>query len=183
MTQKSISETEFFKNWKAENEAKDALENLVDNSDIILKFYDAFTRQDAGGMIIRYHESIRFSDPVFGDLRGGNVAKMWRMLIESGKGNIKISILNIKSDAQKGSADWTAEYIFSRTGRKVINKIHSEFKFQDGKIIRHTDFFDIWKWSQQALGLSGYLFGWTWFMRRKIRASALAALHDYSLIK
>ena len=56
---------------------------------------------------------------------------------------------------KKGSADWTADYLFSKTGRQVFNEIHAEFEFKDGKIFRHHDTFDIWKWSRQALGISG----------------------------
>lgn len=179
MAKKSISETAFFRNFTPEIEP----ESPADNSDIIRKFYTAFARNEPGKMIILYDENIRFSDPVFGDLRGGNVAKMWRMLLENGKGNIKIITNNIKSDQKNGSADWTAEYVFSKTGRKVINKIHAEFEFKDGKILRHTDDFEIWKWARQALGASGYLLGWSSFMKRKIRANAHAALHNYRLPK
>jgi hypothetical protein len=44
---------------------------------------------------------------------------------------------------------------------------------------RHTDDFDIWKWSKQALGLTGYLFGWTGFMQNKIHRNALRSLKKY----
>jgi hypothetical protein len=27
--------------------------------------------------------------------------------------------------------------------------------------MKHTDDFDIWKWSKQALGIPGHLLGWT----------------------
>lgn len=182
MEKKSISETEFFKNWTAENPAGGA-ENQPDNSEIIKTFYAAFARNEPGAMITCYHEEIEFTDPVFGTLRGGDVAKMWRMLIENGKGNIKIDVSNVKSAGEKGAADWTAEYVFSKTGRKVINNIHAEFQFKDGKIIRHTDEFDVWKWSRQALGLSGYLLGWSSFIKNKIRGNAHRALHDYRLKK
>jgi hypothetical protein len=40
-----------------------------------------------------------------------------------------------------------------------------------------TDDFDIWKWSKQALGLTGYLFGWTGFMQNKIH---IAKRHNFS---
>jgi ketosteroid isomerase-like protein len=183
MTKKSVSETEFFKNFAADDEEVETPEIVADNSDVIRKFYTAFARNEPGKMIILYDENVRFSDPVFGELRGGNVAKMWRMLLEKGSGNIKITTNNIKADAEKGSADWTAEYVFSKTGRKVINKIHAEFEFKNGKIICHVDNFDVWKWARQALGLSGYLLGWSPLLKRKIRANAHHALHDYRLKK
>jgi hypothetical protein len=55
----------------------------------------------------------------------------------------------------------------------------AQFYFQDGLIIRHTDDFDIWKWSKQALGLTGYLFGWTGFMQNKIHTNAILSLRKY----
>jgi hypothetical protein len=62
---------------------------------------------------------------------------------------------------------------------KVVNRISAQFYFQDGLIIRHTDDFDIWKWSKQALGLTGYLFGWTGFMQNKIHTNAILSLRKY----
>jgi hypothetical protein len=43
------------------------------------------------------------------------------------------SFFNVKADDMKGSADWEADYSFSKTGRMVYNKIHAEFTFQDRK--------------------------------------------------
>lgn len=172
MTKKSVSETEFFKNFAAENP--------ISNPDLIKKFYDCFARNDSDGMISCYHDEIEFTDPAFGTLKGADAKNMWRMLIENGKGNIKIDYKNITAGTKRGAADWIAEYVFSKTGRKVINKIHAEFEFEDGKIIRHVDSFNVWKWSKQALGISGLLLGWTPFMKNKIRQNALTALRKYS---
>jgi ketosteroid isomerase-like protein len=157
MTKKSVSETEFFKNFAAENP--------ISNPDLIKKFYDCFARNDADGMISCYHDEIEFTDPAFGTLKGAEAKNMWRMLIENGKGNIKIDYKNVTAGTKRGAADWIAEYVFSKTGRKVINKIDS---------------FNVWKWSKQALGISGLLLGWTPFMKNKIRQNALAALRKYS---
>jgi hypothetical protein len=38
--------------------------------------------------------------------------------------------------------------------------------------MRHTDDFDIWKWSKQALGIPGHLLGWTGYMQKKINENA-----------
>lgn len=102
------------------------------------------------------------------------------MLVERAKGNIKIEFKNISADDKKGSADWTANYLFSKTNRQVFNQIHAEFEFKDGKIIRHNDTFDIWKWSKQALGISGLLLGWSSFMKNKIQQNAKESLREYS---
>ncbi len=152
----------------------------MENEQIIQTFYESFARNDSAGMISCYHADIEFSDPAFGVLKGADAKNMWRMLVERGKGEIKIEFSNIAADEKTGSADWTADYLFSKTNRKVHNEIHAEFEFKDGEIYRHTDTFDIWKWSKQALGLPGMLLGWSSFMQNKIRQTAIDSLREYS---
>jgi hypothetical protein len=120
-------------------------------------------------MISCYHDEIQFEDPAFGLLKGEDAKKMWRVLMKRSNGQIKITFSDVQADEKKGNANWRAEYLFSQTGRNVVNVISARFEFRDGKIIKHTDTFNLWKWSRQALGLSGYLLGWTSFMQKKIR--------------
>lgn len=54
----------------------------------------------------------------------------------------------------------------------VRNQIDAEFEFQDGKIIKHTETFDFWKWSSMALGPVELLLGWTPSLRRKVQKQA-----------
>ncbi len=152
----------------------------MENEQIIRKFYEAFARSDAEAMISYYHEDIKFSDPAFQNLSGDEAKNMWRMLIERGRGNIKIEFSDVTANDKTGSANWIADYPFSKTGRNVHNEIHAEFEFKDGKIIRHTDTFNLWKWSKQALGLPGMLLGWSSLLQNKIRQNALDSLREYS---
>lgn len=149
------------------------------NIDIINHFYTSFQNGDANGMISCYDANIIFKDPAFGELTGNDTMNMWRMLIEKSKGQLKINFDSVDADNKSGSALWTADYVFSKTGRKIHNKIHAQFEFQNGKIIRHSDHFDIWKWSQQAFGWKGLLFGWTPFMKAGIRKFARLNLKKY----
>lgn len=152
----------------------------MENEQLIRHFYESFANNDADGMIACYSDEIEFSDPAFGLLKGADAKNMWKMLVERAKGNIKIEYKNVSATDKKGSADWTADYLFSKTGRKVFNEIHADFEFADGKIIRHTDTFDFWKWSRQALGISGLLLGWSSFLQNKIRQNARESLREYS---
>ncbi len=152
----------------------------MENEQLIRHFYESFAQNNADGMVAGYADEIEFHDPAFGRLKGADAKNMWRMLVERANGNIRVEFKNVVSNDKKGSADWTADYLFSKTGRQVFNEIHAEFEFQDGKIIRHTDTFDIWKWSKQALGLSGQLLGWSSFLQNKIRQNALNSLREYS---
>jgi ketosteroid isomerase-like protein len=151
----------------------------MDNSELITKFYSSFANANAEGMVGCYHENIRFQDPAFGTLIGNDAKNMWKMLIARSKSEIKITFSNVKANERNGNAKWVAEYTFSKTGRKVINQVSAEFEFQDGKIIKHSDSFDIWKWSSQAFGLTGYLLGGTSFMKNKIQKESNLLLRNY----
>jgi len=153
------------------------------NEQLIEEFYAAFAAGNAKTMASCYHEDVVFEDPVFGKLKGQDAIDMWHMLIERSRGNLKIEFSDVKADNQSGSAKWVATYLFSKTNREVINRISARFEFEDGLIRKHTDDFDLWKWSQQALGLSGFLLGWTGFMQRKIKQQAIASLRKYQAAK
>ena len=150
------------------------------NAELITHFYTSFAKGDAEGMAICYDDAIQFKDPAFGALKGDDAKNMWRMLLSRNKGNIHIIFNNVKADEKTGSANWVAEYVFSATGRKVINVISAEFEFANGKIIKHTDTFDIYKWAKQAFGFKGYLLGWTSFMQNKIQQQANISLKKYT---
>jgi ketosteroid isomerase-like protein len=152
----------------------------LSNQDLIEKFYSSFAVGDAEGMVDCYSTHIHFRDPAFGDLHGKDAMNMWRMLLRNSNGDLKITFSDVRADEQSGSAKWVAVYTFSKTGRKVINRINANFQFQDGKIIRHIDHFDLWKWSRQALGLPGYLLGWSVFMKNKINKQAKSLLGKYN---
>ncbi|HMI06720.1 MAG TPA: nuclear transport factor 2 family protein [Flavobacterium sp.] len=149
------------------------------NQQIIEEFYAGFASHHADTMVSCYHPEIRFHDPAFGTLKGKDVFDMWHMLIEKSKGELEIEFSDVKANETSGSAKWTATYNFSKTNRKVVNVIYAEFQFKDGLIIKHTDNFNLWKWSSQALGLSGMLLGWTGFLQNKIRQQALQSLRMY----
>jgi ketosteroid isomerase-like protein len=149
------------------------------NEEIIRRFYTAFQQRDAATMAACYAPDVQFSDPVFTDLRGAAAGTMWKMLCERGK-DLKIEFRDVRADAAGGSAHWEAWYTFSATGRKVHNIIDASFEFRDGKIVKHTDRFDLHRWAGLALGLPGTLLGWTPFLQNKIRAMARKGLDDYT---
>ena len=156
---------------------------MTSNEKILTKFYTAFANADTATMCECYDTTIQFRDPAFGLLKGNDVCQMWKMLIEKSKGNIKIELSDVKADEYIGSAKWIATYTFSKTNRKVVNSIRAQFQFKNGLIIKHTDDFDIWKWSKQAFGITGYLLGWTGFFQKKIQQQALLSLRKYKETK
>lgn len=148
------------------------------NEELIHKFYDAFSKKDSKTMSECYSDSNEFSDEAFVGLKGNATRAMWSMLCERAV-NFSISSSNIKADDKSGSADWIATYDFSKTGRRIENHIHAEFVFENGKIIKHRDRFNLWKWAGMALGWKGYLLGFLPFMRKKISSEAMTGLTMY----
>jgi limonene-1,2-epoxide hydrolase len=146
----------------------------------IEKFYAAFARLDGDAMQACYAPDAQFDDEAF-SLRGPReIGGMWRMLCDAtrakGLAHWKLEV----SDITERSAHWDAHYLFSATGRLVLNRIDAEFEFDaQGLITKHRDRFDFWRWSRQALGLPGVLLGWSPWLRRKVRAQAAANLRRY----
>jgi ketosteroid isomerase-like protein len=146
------------------------------NAALLEKFYSAFQRLDAETMASCYASDIQFSDPVFPNLQGNEAADMWRMLTSKAQ-DFSLVFDGISADDKNGQAHWIATYTFSQTGRVVVNDIHARFIFRNGKIIRHQDHFDLWKWSRQALGNKGWLLGWTPMVKNAIRNKAAKGLY------
>lgn len=148
------------------------------NTETITKFYKAFQNGNSEEMISCYHDEIVFEDPVFRQLKGNEAKDMWRMLLSRAK-DLQIEFSNVNADSSEGSANWEAIYTFTKTGRKVHNKIRAHFQFRDGKIIRHTDYFNFWKWSRMALGSVGLLLGFTPLLRNKVSNQSLKLLQSF----
>jgi hypothetical protein len=84
------------------------------------------------------------------------------------------------SDIGPHSAHWDAHYLFSATGRLVLNRIDARFEFDDqGRITRHHDRFDFHAWARQALGWRGWLLGGTPWLRRQVQARAASQLQRF----
>jgi ketosteroid isomerase-like protein len=146
------------------------------NEETIHRFYTAFKNLDFATMQSCYHPEAVFNDPVFGLLDAESTNAMWQMLCTRAK-NFSLTYSNIQLiDEEYTTCDWNANYLFSSTGRKVKNKIKAYMRFKDGFIIEHTDGFDFYKWTRMALGIPGFLFGWSNFMQRKIQKQARTGL-------
>jgi ketosteroid isomerase-like protein len=150
----------------------------MDNRATIERFYRAFAARDAAGMIECYHPDVRFSDPVFVDLRGRRAGAMWRMLAGRSK-DLAVVASAIRADDRTGSAHWQARYTFSATGRRVVNEVDAWFELEGGKIIRHEDTFDLWRWARMALGPKGVLLGWLPPVQAAIRKNAMTQLEAF----
>lgn len=151
---------------------------MNDNEALITKFYTAFQNKDVSKMQECYSDQATFSDAIFRNLNATEVRAMWSMLIKSGK-DMRVEFSHVRTEEHGAKAHWDAYYTFSATGRKVLNKVDASFIIENGKIVKHIDQFDFYTWSKQAMGLAGFLLGWTSFLKNKVRKQASAKLAAY----
>ena len=150
-------------------------EQGTSNAEVLTRFYEAFARKDPQAMAACYAADVHFGDPVFPDLKGAQVGRMWRMLAGGGK-DLQLTFRDVQADATTGSAHWEATYTFSKTGRRVHNVIEASFRFRNGLIMEHRDRFSFYRWARQALGPTGVLLGWTPLVKARVRKEAAARL-------
>lgn len=144
----------------------------------VREFFAAFARADAEAMARCYHPQVFFSDPVFPRLHGAKAADLWRMLLARADG-LAVTLDEAEGDADGARARWTARYAFGPRRRPVVNRVESLFAFRDGLIVRHYDHFSFWRWSAQAFGPAGALFGWSLPFKWHVRREALARLEGF----
>lgn len=97
---------------------------------------------------------------------------MWQMLISRGK-ELKIEFGQIaQQDEERVTAVWQASYLFTATGKKVVNNVSSSFVVKDGRIVNQIDEFDFKKWAKQAFGFGGWLLGGTRNFKEKVGEQA-----------
>ena len=148
------------------------------NDHLIERFYAAFDARDGATMAASYAPGAHFSDPVFPDLNGDEPGAMWRMLTAQAT-ELRIELLEHEADDERGSARWRAHYVFSQTGRPVVNDVRARFRFAGGLIADHADEFSFHRWSRQALGTPGLLLGWTPVLKSAVRKKAAASLAGF----
>ena len=152
--------------------------DMTENKQVVEHFYSCFQKLDWKGMQDCYGGDVIFYDPVFQNLDGDEVRAMWKMLCLQAR-DLRIEYSSITLDEDYGTCKWEARYTFSKTGRKVHNRVKAHFKFSNGKIVEHMDAFDIYRWSRQALGIKGFLFGWASAFKNTISRNARAGLKRF----
>jgi len=149
-------------------------------SQVLIKaFYSSFADGDAEGMVACYHDEVTFSDPAFGTLHGARAKAMWQMLLSNKDTGLAVHYFDIEGDGESGKASWLAKYFYGPKKRLVVNEVSASFTFKDGLIYTHTDRFDLWRWTRQALGLAGTFLGWSGYMRNKIQATTKDRLDKF----
>ncbi len=148
-------------------------------TEVLDQFYTAFQNGDAETMAALYHPEARFSDPAFPDLSGDEAGDMWRMLTSRSQGNLSIDYHIELVEVPLGVVHWEAKYPFGPKQRPVHNKIKAYITVEDGRITKHRDQFNFWRWARQALGGLGFWLGWTPFLRKKVQQQAARSLASF----
>jgi ketosteroid isomerase-like protein len=140
---------------------------------VATRFYEAMSKRDWKGMGDLYQEggTYTFSDPLFPRLNLQDTRSMWHMLMSRAK-DFSLTFQVTSASPDSVWVEWTARYVFSRTGRSVTNHVKTQMKISNGKIIQQDDVFDLRDFSKQALGTVGQLLGGTGlfraFMQRQV---------------
>lgn len=154
------------------------------NEQTLTRFYTAFAALDADTMAACYAEDATFTDPAFSLYDRRDISGMWHMLCAAtqakNRQDWRLEFSDVQADDSAGRAHWEAHYRFSVSGRLVHNIIEARFTFNpDGLIASHHDSFDFWRWSRQALGMGGWVLGWSGLFRKQVKAQTRAALDNY----
>jgi hypothetical protein len=164
--------------------------NLDYLSPVVGRFFEAFAASDWQTMARCYHDKASFSDPVYPDLREERIVYMWHQLLgaaetsklKSGSNkahslnNLKLAYRVLFGDERKAQVQWTATYFYRN--RLVTNQVLSTLAIWDDKIVRQVDEYNFWRWSRQALGLTGLAFGAMPWYQRSVQRSAQSRLEQ-----
>lgn len=151
---------------------------MQENIELVNRFFEAFSSRDGHKMAEMYADDATFEDSVFGCLSASQTKAMWKMLTSRSQDLTITWTQPIENNGQVETT-WTARYSFGPSKRKVVNVINAKIMVAHGKIIQHKDRFSFYRWSRQALGLIGWLLGWTPYLHAKVQKSALQGLKDF----
>jgi ketosteroid isomerase-like protein len=141
---------------------------------LLEKLYTCLNSKDHAGMADCYHPDADFKDIAFTLHGRKQIHAMWHLISET---DLRATFTIIKVDEESGRVQLVDDYTFRDTGRPVHNEIQSDFRFQDGLIIEHSDSCDALKWGIQALGpVKGVI---SWLVPSTRQAKAMEKLEKF----
>jgi hypothetical protein len=130
--------------------------------------FQAIAASDVDRVLRLYSDDAAIDNPITGHMTGEDIRLIWRNLIAKTY-NLKMDFDLRSASPSIVEADWTSDYIFIGTGRRVKHSGTTCLSFQNGRIVYQIDDFDLWHWSRQAFVPSGLFLGWTPAWRRWIQ--------------
>lgn len=122
---------------------------MQSNSRVIEALFSALSKGEIANVTACYAPDARFEDIAFNLEGRDNIRQMWRLVCSR---NVKFQLKSVEADGSQCQAKWIADYIFSDTGRRVVNPIRSTFLFRDGRIVDQLDQCSALAWAKQAYG-------------------------------
>ena len=118
--------------------------------ELLDKFSNGLRNHDHQAMADCYHSNATFKDIAFDLPNKKMIHAMWHFIAESDIRLLSFDVDQVNSNS--GTANWSAEYTFRDTGRRVHNNTRSSFEFEGGLIVKQVDAANPWNWCLQALG-------------------------------
>lgn len=144
---------------------------MVTDVQLIKQFLAAYQSLDHNAMAACYGESAQFSDIAFRLQGRKQIHAMWHMICVNG---IEVEVTDVKEHAGEVHARIVDTYVFSDTGRPVVNSILCRFQCRDGLILQQIDECDPLLWARQAFGgVKGEVAGRVGLLRRSAASKKL----------
>ncbi len=152
------------------------------NEELLTRLFRYLTEHDHCGMVDCYHDEATFRDIAFTLTGKRQIHAMWKMACSVNKvgidSDIVATVLEFSANDSTGRAVVVDDYTFRDTGRKVHNKIVSQFEFRENRIVKQTDDCDPVCWARQAFGgFQGFVAGNVGPIRRRKAMRKLKAEH------
>lgn len=141
------------------------------NEKLIHCYLRALRERDLQTMQMCYHGSITYEDDLFRELRKEEVGAMWEMRF--GENPVwEVEYREVEASNVWGRAYWTLTYGHSKSGKPRRRHIVARFTFYEGKILYHSDAFNLYNWVKETQGAWWRFLVWFSPFRYFLRAGA-----------
>ncbi|MBL0387782.1 nuclear transport factor 2 family protein [Tumebacillus sp. ITR2] len=130
------------------------------NKQLLINFYTAIQNNDVEALSDCYHEELHDSDEILDDLYSNDARAMVNWFVSTREKARVLGFRILDVTETHGRARWEIEYRSARSGRIKRRDIESEFRFENGKIVWHHDYFDWGRWARRAFGPEGTVVSW-----------------------
>ncbi len=147
---------------------------MTPNETTIHLFFQSLEKRDYKTLQACYGKNAVYNNPVMGLLDTETTNAMWQLVCTCIP-DLKTSYTDIQElDEEYATCLWEENY--SDNKNLIYKKNKAYFRFENGLIIEHTDGFNFYVWCRQTYGITGWLFGWTNFMQKRIQKKARKGL-------
>ncbi len=152
---------------------------MISNKELVYRFYEAFGKGAYQQMMDCYDEDIIYNDPLVGMIERGKARAYWKMICTNAQ-DISLSSSEFEElDAEYITCKYQVRYFFPPTGKQVQYSAKAFMRIRDEKIIEHSDGYRLSSFIGNAYGITGKLFGWTGYMKKKIQYRYHQLLEEY----